>query len=137
MKARNILYYGAPEKLERRNRLFVKLAVTAGVLAGYYVFVRLTGISIPCIFFEITGFKCPGCGVTHMFTSAARFEWKAAFMSNPLLFVLVPLFCIFMAIKLLFMPDWLEMKSKPYCAAEKVLLAVVLLFGVIRNIIGI
>ena len=136
MKARRILYFGAPEKLERRNRLFVKLCTAAAVLLGYYIFVRITGLSIPCVFHEITGLKCPGCGITHMFVNAAQSEWKAAFLSNPLLFVLFPLFCVFIAAKLLFMPDCLDMKSKPYRAGEKILLAAVLLFGVVRNIIG-
>lgn len=37
-------------KRERRARFAKKLAVCAAVLGGYYIFVRLTGLSLPCFF---------------------------------------------------------------------------------------
>ena len=134
---KDILYFGAPEKLERRNSLFRRLCVIAGILLVYYIFVRITGLSIPCLFRLVTKLRCPGCGITHLFLHAAKLEWREAFMSNALIFVLLPFAGVLMAAKLLFMPDCLDMKSKPYRTGEKILLAAVLLFGVVRNIIGV
>ena len=134
---KDILYFGAPEKLERRNSLFRRLCVIAGILLVYYIFVRITGLSIPCLFRLVTKLRCPGCGITHLFLHAAKFEWREAFMSNALIFVLLPFAGVLMAAKLLFMPDWLENGSRLFRACTWVLLAIVVAFGIVRNIIGI
>lgn len=43
--------------------------INIGLIIGmlYAVFIKITGISIPCLFREITGLKCPGCGITTFF----------------------------------------------------------------------
>ena len=134
---RRALYVGSPEKLGRRNKLFVSLCRLGAVLLGYYIFVRLTGLVIPCVFHEITGLKCPGCGITHMMMYIAELRFGDAFFSNPLMFVLFPFAGAGLCVKLLFMPEWLEIHSKVYRCIETVLLAAVIIFGVVRNIIHI
>ena len=134
---KKILYFGAPQKLERRNALFRKLCGTAAVLLGYYLFVRLTGLSIPCVFRLVTKLKCPGCGITHLFMHLFKLELREAFLSNPLVFVLLPFAGAYLAVKLLFMPDRLENDSRAYKTAVWVLLGIVVAFGIVRNIIGI
>ena len=131
------LYFGSPEKLERRNSLFKSLCTIGAVLVGYYIFVRLTGLSVPCLFHVFTGLKCPGCGITHMFMHTAKFELHEAFLSNPLLFVMLIPSALLLAVKLLFMPDWLENDSKVFKAGEFIALIAVVVFGVVRNILGI
>ena len=131
--------YGAmsPEKRVRRDDLLKKTVVTLVILAAYYLFVRLTGLAIPCLFHEITGLKCPGCGISHMCMHMVRLEFREAFICNPLMFLLLPVFAILLAFKLIFMPDWLETRSKAYRIGEKVCLVAVLAYWVVRNIIGI
>lgn len=74
-----------------------KVITTASVLACigicYLVWIKLTGLAMPCMFRYITGFKCPGCGVTTMFTALASLDFKASFNANPFLFVTAPLLC--------------------------------------------
>lgn len=48
---------------------------------------------MPCMFRYITGFKCPGCGVTTMFTALASLDFKTSFNANPFLFVTAPFLC--------------------------------------------
>ncbi len=74
-----------------------KVITTASVLACigicYLVWIKLTGLAMPCMFRYITGFKCPGCGVTTMFTALASLDFKASFNANPFLFVTAPFLC--------------------------------------------
>lgn len=48
---------------------------------------------MPCMFRSLTGFKCPGCGITTMFTALASLDFKTSFNANPFLFVTAPLLC--------------------------------------------
>lgn len=37
----------------------------------------------PCVFFKLTGFPCPTCGVTTSFAHSARLNFYEAFMTQP------------------------------------------------------
>ena len=59
---------------------------------SYACFYQITGIGIPCIFYKMTGFLCPGCGVTRMCISLLQFQFKEAFGYHPVLFCLIPIY---------------------------------------------
>ena len=70
------------------------------VLAGfiYYVFIRITGLGIPCVFNLVTGLNCPGCGTSRMVLAVLRFDFNAAFSFQPVLFCAsIPLMVCFVA----------------------------------------
>lgn len=69
----------------------VLLLLAAGLC--YLVWIKLTGLALPCMFRSLTGFKCPGCGVTTMFTALASLDFKTSFNANPFLFVTAPFLC--------------------------------------------
>lgn len=69
----------------------VLLLLAAGLC--YLVWIKLTGLALPCMFRSLTGFKCPGCGITTMFTALASLDFKASFNANPFLFVTAPFLC--------------------------------------------
>jgi hypothetical protein len=48
-------------------------------------------ICIPCIWQSIFGIHCPGCGLTTAFISMIEFDFKNAFKSNWLIFIIVPI----------------------------------------------
>jgi hypothetical protein len=52
----------------------------------------LTGIDlcIPCIWKTLFGFHCPGCGLTTAFISILELDFKKAFESNWLIFIIIP-----------------------------------------------
>lgn len=54
------------------------------VLAGVY----LAGARIPCVFYRVTGYLCPGCGITRMCLALVHLDFVTAFSNNPLCFVL-------------------------------------------------
>lgn len=105
-------------------------------IAVYYFLFYKNGIVIPCIFNKITGFYCPGCGITRMIISLVKLEFYQAFRYNCLLFIAFPfiLFLIFDAlIKSLFEKDnyfFKKINNKIWIF----LLIIVILFGILRNI---
>ena len=73
-------------------------ATILGIGLPYYAWVSLTGRYIPCFYLSTTGFKCPGCGISHMFVAMAKLDFAKAFSYNPVMFVL---FFVWNAIALL------------------------------------
>jgi len=47
-------------------------------------------ILIPCIWKALTGYSCPGCGMTRSFMELLFFDFEAAFEQNPLIFIVLP-----------------------------------------------
>lgn len=79
------------------KRLFVVLRTAVILLVtgcAYGIFLHFTGIGLVCPVNFVTGWKCPGCGVTHMCLALMRLDFRAAYMANPALFLLSPLLMI-------------------------------------------
>ncbi|MBR2705387.1 MAG: DUF2752 domain-containing protein [Clostridia bacterium] len=87
------------------------------------------GYRIPCIFHEITGFYCPGCGGTRMCLSLLKLDIYQAFRYNILLTISIPFIILHLICKYIFkmkysIPNWFIY----------LLIIIVILFGVLRNI---
>ena len=84
---------------EQKNRLIKLLAgICIIILAGllYYAIVRILGFGIPCPFRAVTGLLCPGCGTSRMAVALLQFDFKEAFIVQPVLFCfLLPLVVCF------------------------------------------
>lgn len=52
----------------------------------------------PCGFLVLTGFPCPGCGLTTAFAHGIRGDWVAAASANPLGLVLFIVSCLVMVL---------------------------------------
>ncbi|WP_233516810.1 DUF2752 domain-containing protein [Paenibacillus curdlanolyticus] len=91
------------------------------------VWLPLTGLGIPCLFHELTGFYCPGCGVTRAAKALLALDMEQAFRYNSLIFALLPLYlAYFIANK-----KQLQPASKLLMAA---MLTLTISFGILRNI---
>lgn len=84
--------------MEDRIIKVIKYAIIL-LLVGtlYLVWCRVTGIRIPCLFKLHTGLYCPGCGITHMFVELSKLHFVEAFKYNPVVFVLMPIWCVLLA----------------------------------------
>lgn len=100
------------------------------ILGILYIFILLKyNIGIPCIFNEITGLYCPGCGITRAIASLIKFDLYQAFRYNMLIVVFIPLICIYGFIKYALkkdikIPNWLWY----------LILIITILFAILRNI---
>ena len=120
---------------ERLNRTLKEVGVILALGIGYFIFVSITGIYIPCPIRTVTGFLCPGCGISHYFVHMAHLEFKEAFHSNPYIFFFVPIAIPYWAFKTY---GYIKTGETKYSKIEIVIFAVALLaavvFGVMRNI---
>ena len=121
----------------KNNKLHILiiLLILTIILILYSVLFHF-GIVIPCVFHELTGLYCPGCGVTRMIFSLLKLDFYQAFRYNILVFLFIPfiLVCVidFIIKKLNNKSDYLyqNIDDKVWI----ILLIITLLFGVVRNI---
>ena len=120
---------------KRLLKVLVIILFLLSLLFGYYFLHQKTGFSIPCVFNELMGVNCPGCGITRMFLSLLEFDFKSAFYYNPFLFIVIPLnlFCI------LYLEINYILKGKYRFGIIKYFLYLevvgFILFGILRNVI--
>ncbi len=68
-----------------KNRVFRLVTFTFLALLGIfliYLVYRFTGIGFKCPIYEITGFKCAGCGNTHALESLLKLDILKSFSYN-------------------------------------------------------
>lgn len=118
-----------------------KLIIAAALLliAGglYYLAIMYLGIGIRCPFERLTGYRCPGCGITTMFINLAAGNLRGAWESNQLTFALIPFYVFligFLGYRFVKheereLPKWIG-------AMVWVLIVAYLVFGVLRNVYG-
>jgi hypothetical protein len=71
-----------------------------------------------------------------MLLHAARLEFAEAFKSNPAMFVTVPCLLILLAVKIVFMPEWLSQRNAAFKRGIIALCVLLIGFGAVRNIVG-
>lgn len=105
----------------------VKFLILLGVIGIIYIYNQPVddGPILPCIIQKVTGFQCPGCGLTRSIRSFLHFEFREAFYYNKLLFTIFPLILISTFIT--------DKKKKNYFIY--LLLFLTIAYGIIRNII--
>lgn len=107
------------------------------ILAGllYLVWFQKTGFGIPCAFRLITGYLCPGCGITRALSLVFQFKFREAFSYNALSITVFPILCVY----LLYRRIMEAVFRKPgFAVWEYVFLiaafAITVVYGVVRNL---
>ena len=72
------------QMLRQHQNLLITAAVLIVYLALFFV------IPMKCPILWLTGFSCPGCGITRALVSLCRLDFAAAWHYNPVIFYLVP-----------------------------------------------
>ena len=82
--AESVMRRGFPDAVQKKILIIYGAIFGVGVL---YAFLILhTPFRIPCLFREVTGLQCPGCGTSRMALALMRFDIPAAFAYNPVAF---------------------------------------------------
>ncbi len=89
------------------------------------------------MFYKITGYKCPGCGMTRVIISLMHGDILGAIRQNIAVFLMLPIGVWFIVLRI---SRFLKYGSTKITTLENVLLwgmvVLLLCFGIIRNIIG-
>lgn len=112
------------------NKL-INILIIFLILIIYYFFNVFFQFSIPCLFNKITHLYCPGCGITRMLFSLIKLDFYQAFRYNPLIFILLIFSLLIIAYNLIF-----HKKIKFSQNFNYILLAIIVLYGIIRNVPG-
>lgn len=68
----------------RRHRNILLLSAGILLFLTLYCIAAKNGYSLPCLFYQITGLMCPGCGNSRAALALLRLDIAAAFSYNPL-----------------------------------------------------
>lgn len=77
-------------KYRRLRKVIFWLLVFLAAGGFYTLFVIITGISLPCVFHEVFGIWCPGCGVSRMLFKVYKADFIGAYYENRFLFSTLP-----------------------------------------------
>lgn len=109
------------------------LLIILGVGFGYYLWLNFTHLGIPCPFRTITGWLCPGCGITHMLIALIHLDFHTAYLENPFLLLTLP----FLIVEILYQ-RYLQLTKQVNPQWNQVLLwlyvIALIIFGILRNL---
>lgn len=112
----------------------ILIVLTGGIIYG--IFIIKTGLKIPCLFRTLTGFKCPGCGVTSMCLALMNLDFHKAFISNKMLFILIPaLLFVFVKYIFVYIKTGEKNLDKLQSSILNISLVMLIVFGIIRNLL--
>lgn len=119
-----------------RISIYVALAVMLVLAVVYFLIDPMQSRFAPkCIFLQLTGWECAGCGSQRMFHALLHLRFADAFAANPFLFCMIPVI-IFLI--------WLEASRRRFPrlyarvfspAFPIVAGALIILWTVVRNLI--
>ena len=121
---------------DTKHRWVHILLSLAGIVVAALALVLLgqLGLGIPCVFYQLTGFQCPGCGNSRATIALLRLDFTGAFASNPMFlaefFYIGWVYCWAAA-------SYLRGKRfsyrPPVPALDIVFLTAIVLWGIVRN----
>lgn len=119
-----------------KKRILKVISMLAAVLAAGIVYYLSTFvISIKCPIKRMTGFYCPGCGVTRMFLNILKLNFYKAFRCNSAVFVCLPFLALFFAMRAYgYIKTGTPLYTKPMKVMITVMTVFLLIFAVLRNI---
>lgn len=97
--------------------------------------IYLVGFRIPCVFYRVTGYLCPGCGITRMCLAILHLDFVSAFKYNPLCFVLIFPFGVYFIYYIYSSLKGKDYKEIPNIVAYSILI-ITIIYWILRNLPG-
>ena len=123
------------EEKKRAKRLLREIGWILVMGTAYAIWFSFTGIGIPCPIRAVTGYRCPGCGITHCAVNLLHGRVREAFEANQFVFILAPfglIYGIWRAVR--YIRDGSEEISIPETIVFAILFILAILFAFYRNI---
>jgi hypothetical protein len=121
-----------PGVKERLKPVLICILAVAIPLLLYLVCYLVTGSGIQCTIYKLTGFSCPGCGMTRMVLALFDGNIYQSFRYNPYMFVSIPLITL---IGTIWSAEYV-LYNQIYKHIDIVLIsytASIIIFGILRN----
>ena len=129
--AESAMRRGFPDAVQKKILIIYGAILGAGML---YAFLILhTPFRIPCLFREVTGLQCPGCGTSRMALALMRFDIPAAFAYNPIAFFSFPAWFLISICAFVGRPKALR-SSKNLLRILYINIVIYMIFAIFRNL---
>ncbi len=115
------------------------IIIYSSIFALLIIYILLSNqfkLYIPCPIYKLTGYYCPGCGITRMLNSLIHLEFYQAFRYNAFIFILFPIFILYFILQLRshYTNKDNIMNTKQFNKFWYILIILAIIFGIIRNI---
>ena len=123
------------EEKKRAKKLLRELGWILVMGIAYAIWFSFTGIGIPCPIRALTGYRCPGCGITHCAVNLLHGRVREAYAANQFVFILAPfglIYGLWRAIRYIRVGS--EEISIPETVVFAILLILAIAFAFYRNI---
>ena len=123
------------EEKKRAKRLLREIGWILVMGTAYAIWFSFTGIGIPCPIRAVTGYRCPGCGITHCAVNLIHGRVREAFEANQFVFILAPfglIYGLWRAVRYIRVGS--EEISIPETVVFAILLILAIAFAFYRNI---
>lgn len=119
----------------RAIKVIKTLLMILAVGIAYGLFVIYTGLGIPCPVNTITGYQCPGCGVSRMCMALLKLDVNSAYHYNKVLFLLLPILLAVFSYQTYRYIRYDDVKlTKVQSAILYIALALLVIWGIMRNL---
>ena len=90
-----------------------------------------------CLIYKYTGLKCAGCGMTRAVHYLLNFNFKKAFLFNPLIFVFIIYFIYFLLKCVVYILRRKEITKNSFNTSLYILAGITIIYMIVRNFINI
>ena len=121
-----------------RKSPIVWIGLLAALAAVYFLFDPMEAKWMPkCMFYVVTGWECPGCGSQRAVHALLHGDIADAFRANAMLLVMIPLLIVLAFLELFGNRGSALYRRLHQPALILAIAAVIILWGVVRNLISI
>lgn len=121
-----------------KNKKFLLVSASLVLLLILYLLIYsyFPNKVFKCVFYEISGFKCPGCGITRLLHNFINFRFVVGIKNNYFVGVTFPLI-VYGFIYTVYVCCFDKNVSKRFNVCCVIYLVMLIFWGIIRNIIGV